>query len=296
MAGHLEMLAQRLTKPAEKPVAERFVQQAEKLYRSFLVQTSGHEWELVLFLGRQGRINEALRLLDRTWDTYNPAVLGQVCSTIVQGKIGQEQMERLSRTMQSAMKHFGRPIPLLMTLADVYRGRARYADAGDLDCEIIEKDNDNTIALNNLAALLAQQGTKLDEALKLINQAIKIAGPQGQLLDSRASVYIALGETDKALADLTNALAEGESAEWVFHQAQAYEQAGRHEEAAAAMEKALHMGLTKGTLWYSSSPPSRSCRNESGRPVPQGLAGKSSTPAIALPEAGLPRSSRPCPA
>ena len=157
-------------------------------------------------------------------------------------------MERLSRTMQSAMKHFGRPIPLLMTLADVYRGRARYADAGDLYCEIIEKDNDNTIALNNLAALLAQQGTKLDEALKLINQAIKIAGPQGQLLDSRASVYIALGETDKALADLTNALAEGESAEWVFHQAQAYEQAGRHEEAAAAMEKALHMGLTKGTL------------------------------------------------
>ncbi len=105
--------------------------------------------------------------------------------------------------------------------------------------------------MNNLAVLLAQQGVKLDESLKLVNQAIEIYGPVGAVLDSRASVYAALGETDKAQADLASALAESESPVWLFHQAQVYEQAGQHDKAAATMERALHMpkGLTKEMLY-----------------------------------------------
>ena len=34
--------------------------------------------------------------------------------------------------------------------------------------------------VDNLAVLLAQQGIKLDEALKLVNQAIDIFGPTGR--------------------------------------------------------------------------------------------------------------------
>ena len=91
--------------------------------------------------------------------------------------------------------------------------------------------------MNNLAVLLAQQGIKLDEALKLVNQAIDVFGAAGALLDSRASVYLAMGDTEKALADINRALAETESPVWLFHQAQAYERAGQHAKAAAAMER-----------------------------------------------------------
>ena len=62
---------------------------------------------------------------------------------------------------------------------------------------------------------------------------------------------MAQGDTDKALADLTRALAEDDSPVWLFHQAQAFYRAGRHDEAAAAMEKALHLPkpLTKDMLY-----------------------------------------------
>ncbi len=69
-------------------------------------------------------------------------------------------------------------------------------------------------------------------------------------LDSRARVYLARGETKKALDDIAGALAENELPLWLFHQAQAYDQDGRHEDAAAAMQKALHLpqGLAKEML------------------------------------------------
>ena len=138
-----------------------------------------------------------------------------------------------------------------MRMADLSFRRSRYLDAEEIYREILQKTKGNASVMNNLAVLLAQQGIKLDEALKLVDQAIDIFGPVGALLDSRASVYLAMGDTEKALADLTRALGENDSPVWLFHQAQALQRAGQREEAAAAMEKALHMAkpLTKDLLY-----------------------------------------------
>jgi len=102
--------------------------------------------------------------------------------------------------------------------------------------------------MNNLAVLLALQGIKLEESLKLIDQAIEIAGPMAPMLDSRASVYIAMNDPDAALTDMADALADAETPVRYFHQAQAYELAGQHNAAASAMEKAMKLGLTKDML------------------------------------------------
>ena len=187
--------------------------------------------------------------MNRIWDSSNPAVLSQVFSVLLRnGKIGKEQMQRLDRILQPALKHFDRPVPLLMIMPSCPTKQARYADAEGCYREVSAKAHGNAYAMNNLAVLLALQGVKLDEAMKLINQAIEIAGPVGAMLDSRASVYLALGETEKALADMADALADAEIPVRLFHQAQAYDQAGRQNEAASAMEKALQKGLTKEML------------------------------------------------
>ena len=47
---------------------------------------------------------------------------------------------------------------------------------------------------------------------------------------------------------MASVLADAETPESLFHQARAYEQAGRHDAAEAAMEKALQKGLTKEML------------------------------------------------
>ncbi len=138
--AYFEQLAAMLTKPAQKPAAERFIHEAETLLRAYLEKNAGHEWELVEFLGRQKRFDEALELLDRTWDSYHPAVLGRVCSILVAEKMGAEQIGRLTRILQAAMKCFDRPIPLLMPMADLCSRRNRYADAEDLYREIPPKE------------------------------------------------------------------------------------------------------------------------------------------------------------
>jgi tetratricopeptide (TPR) repeat protein len=241
VATYLDHLSRQLTKPAEKPLAERCARQAETFYRAYLEKNPGHDWELVSFLARQGRVDEALDLFDRIWDSCSAVVVSQICELMVERKLGVDQRERLSRILQTAIQRFGRLNPLLLPMADLAFRGGHYANSEEIYRELLQKTKGNASAMNNLAVLLAQQGIKLDEALKLVNQAIDIMGPAGALLDSRASVYLAMGDTDKAQADLTRALAENESAVWLFHQAQVHHKAGRREEAAAAMTKALHM-------------------------------------------------------
>jgi tetratricopeptide (TPR) repeat protein len=161
-----------------------------------------------------------------------------------------EQSERICNFLQTALKRTNRPLPLLMAMADLCTRQSRNTEAQDLYREVLQKNSDNTNAMTSLAVLLAQQGIKLDEALKLANQAIEIVGPVGMSLDARARVYLARGETKKALDDIVGALAENESPLWLFHQAQAYDQDGRHDDAAAAMQKALQLpqGLTRELL------------------------------------------------
>ena len=246
VAEKIELLAGQLAKNGKREAADRFVHEAESLCRAYVDQNHGQESILVAFLGRQGRIDAALDVLSRIEAGSTPAALSQVFSIVLQNsKIGKEQLRRLDGILQSALKHFNRPIPLLMIYAELCTKQARYRDAEDCYREVSSKSPDNAVALNNLAVFLALRGSQLDEAMKLINQAVKIAGPVGAMLDSRAIVYLALHETDKAMADLADALADAETPVRLFHQAQAYDQAGKQTEAAATLEKALQKGLTK---------------------------------------------------
>jgi tetratricopeptide (TPR) repeat protein len=255
VAAFLDHLSRQMTKPAEKPIAERFSRQAETFYRAYLEKNPGHELELVSFLTRQGRTDDALDLFDRIWDKSHPVVVNQVAELMIAYSMSADQMQRLARILQAAIQRFERPSALLMTAADLCFRRGLCREAEELYREVLQKSKGNAStasAMNNLAVLLAQQGIKLDEALKLVNQAIDIYGPAGAVLDTRASVYLALGDVEKALADINRALAEDESPIWLFHQAQAYDRAGQHDKAATAMERALHSSkkpLTKNLLY-----------------------------------------------
>jgi tetratricopeptide (TPR) repeat protein len=259
VAEKIEQLARQLNKSNQTAAADRFVQRAELLLREFIdkyaQKTPGRELILVAFLARNGRIDAALDLLQRTWETGNPAILSQVCSTVLKSdKAGKQQLQRLEELLKLAEKRYDRPVPLMMIHAELCSKLARFVDAETLYREILQKTGSNAYALNNLAVLLALQGIKLDDATTLIAQAIEIAGPVGAMLDSRATIYLAKGETDKALADLADAVADAETPVRLFHQAVALEKAGKSGEAATSMEKALQKGLTKEMLHPLEAP------------------------------------------
>jgi tetratricopeptide (TPR) repeat protein len=58
--------------------------------------------------------------------------------------------------------------------------------------------------LNNLSFLLAMQGKNKDEAVKLIDQALNLFGPQSDVLDTHGVVYLSKGDTRRALEDLSD--------------------------------------------------------------------------------------------
>ena len=68
------------------------------------------------------------------------------------------------------------------------------------------------------------------------------------LLDSRAIVYIARKEPDKALEDLAAAIQDDGAADQYFHQAWAYWLAGKKTEASAAFAEATKRHLNPKDL------------------------------------------------
>ncbi|MCA9263421.1 MAG: tetratricopeptide repeat protein [Planctomycetales bacterium] len=101
---------------------------------------------------------------------------------------------------------------------------------------------------NNLAYILALQG-KADEALKMVNDAITVLGPTGDLMDTRALAYIAKGDATAAIAELQQAMQDGgETPFKMFHLAQARFLSGERQEAEDALRQAIKTGLDPDSM------------------------------------------------
>ena len=248
-ADKLNRLGRRLTKPEQKPDADKFLDQAETWYRAYAKENPARNLLLAVFLGARGKTDEALELLEKSMNSSTPQDFSRACIMISQTKVtDEEQSHRLDRILEKAIKKFDRHLAILLSLAELRTRQTQYDEAESYYREVIEKNPKNAVAMNNLAVLLALQGVKLDESLKLVDKAIEIAGPLGAMLDSRASVYMARDEPEKAVADITAAVADSETPVRLFHQAQAYQQAGQFEAAKKAWEKALEKNLSPDML------------------------------------------------
>jgi tetratricopeptide (TPR) repeat protein len=206
------------------------------------------------FYQRRGQYEDAVDILEQYWSSSDPMTISQVTIKLADDqKCPKELIERVEKVLNNAREKFSNAAVLTLTFADIRTFQERYDEAEAYYREVLEKTPGHSIAMNNLAVLLALQGKKLDEALSLIEKAIEISGPLAAMLDSRACVYIARGEADKALEDAKEAVTDAPSAERLFHQAQALQLAKQEYAAASTMQRALNAGLTRETL----QPPER---------------------------------------
>jgi tetratricopeptide (TPR) repeat protein len=251
VAERLAKLAAQLRKPEQASAAAQAIEIAESLFRSFVRENPGQELVLAVFLGQHGKIDEALGILDESLQSCSIEQFHQACSLILgSGKATKDQLQRMNKIAQSAEVKFERVPHLLLALADLRTHQELYSEAADLYREILQKEPDQVLALNNLAVLQALQKIKLEESLKFVNRALEIAGPLGSMLDSRATVYLAMNNAEKAIEDMNDAIAEQDSPDpdRLFHRAQAYELAGDKAKAKTDLDAALEDGLTKESL------------------------------------------------
>jgi cellulose synthase operon protein C len=124
----------------------------------------------------------------------------------------------------------------------------RDAEAAALYRGVLERDPNNVFALNNLAWLLAPRPDQAKEALALVEKALAARGKMGELLDTRARVYLTLGDADAAIHDLEEAIAGQPSAVRYFHLALAHQRKANPAAAQLALRLANDRGLSPKAL------------------------------------------------
>jgi Flp pilus assembly protein TadD len=114
--------------------------------------------------------------------------------------------------------------------------------------KIVKLKPNDVVALNNLAILLGEQVDGTEEALSLIDQAIRIAGKQPLLLDSKAAILMLANRFDEAVPILEVAASATNDPRVVFHLYQALRKSGRDEEASRVKSKVNPVELRKSIL------------------------------------------------
>ena len=220
---------------------------AESLYRTAASEDAipDDRLNVAMFLARRNRTEEALSICEAERSGNNPESVARICMYILATADSTEpQRERLAGWLEQMVAKATRPAELWLRLATVRDMQGRYKEAEALYRRSIETNPRSPIALNNLAWILTFQEGRESEALNLINRAFVISGPLTDLLDTRAVIYLALREQDKALLDIAKVVSGSPTPSRLFHLCQVQMATSDLRSAKETFERAKAAGLS----------------------------------------------------
>ena len=153
-----------------------------------------------------------------------------------------DDRQRVEQALLEQIKLHEENAQLYTLLGTVYEAETRYDEAMTAYRRGLELNPHDVTALNNLALLLAAGG-KAAEGATLLEQALQIAGPRPELLDSRGTVELALKKVDPAIVDFKAATDDAPTANHWFHLALAQFHAQHTFDARTSFSRALELGL-----------------------------------------------------
>ncbi len=107
---------------------------------------------------------------------------------------------------------------------------------------LLKQSPGNPIALNNLGYFLLERNEKFNEALDLIQQAVKIDPTNPSYLDSLGWAYFKLGKFDDAEKHLKNAVRLAMSSATIYeHLGDVYHKQNKRDLAKSVWQKALNL-------------------------------------------------------
>jgi tetratricopeptide (TPR) repeat protein len=228
--------------------ANRRNEEVLTLLRDYVAKAKKEDPERIFFLigalQRQKRLVDALVCCEEAWKSCPPEPCGGVSlATLKVAKPTPEQYQSVEKWLTVALSKKPESAVLSLQLADLYDMQGQFDQAESLYQDVLKRNPDNPVALNNLAWHLVQRPGRGADALPYINRAIEILGPQAELLDTRASVHISMGRKDLAIADLEQAARDDPSPARHFRLARTNFQARNSQAALRALERAMNDGL-----------------------------------------------------
>ena len=225
-----------------------FPKAADKLYAEYAELSADGILARAAFLGRQQRTEEAIEFLDTPRDQLSILdVLGTGAGILEANGESPSAMadERLVEMCAKARRADPESVMIMILQGAVMELIGRSDEAVVIYRELLATpDLDPVVASrakNNLAAILIAR-KEIDEAKNLIDSAVAELGPHPTLLDTRALVWLARGDTTRAIEDLKESLL-APSATTHLHMALAAYDARMTTECRAALINAEKKGL-----------------------------------------------------
>lgn len=223
---------------------------AEKFFRSAAdgPGTGSQRLPLALFLSRGGRLTEGLAEIEKLRGKLSPGELLPVeCEMFLQAR--DTAAPAAVKAFVERVEAAAGPTPAMQSLlAAALSIAGEYDRATAVSREILARDGNDLLALNNLAFLQATHGKDPKAALETVRKAMAVAGPNANLLDTEAVALIAAGDPAAAVERLRDAQVVEPSGVVFAHLAQAYTKAGRKAEAAVAASVAARRNFRLNDL------------------------------------------------
>jgi len=226
-------------------------EKAQHWYRRLADVASDGYLLLVRDLATQGKTSEAIKAsLDaQTDDKSSPGAAAVLAQLLSMGPVDDAIQQQAEAVISAALEAHGDNQELLQAVAVLNVTRNKDDEAIQYFRRIIELAPKNSLALNNLATLLAERPDRREEALEFVNRAIEISGRLPALLDTLGTVQLRSGDYRQAVATLEEAVAgHGNDARYYFHLAAAYQGAGDLKQARIALDQARRLGLDDAIL------------------------------------------------
>lgn len=230
----------------------KYLDAAEELLREYVAERPDAKIVLAGFMGQYRNLDAGFAVCQEALKEGAPR------ERIVQLSLGmlrgnpEQRSEKLNSQVEEWIKQGleadDQSVDLLLLQADYYDLIDDHARAADVYRKLKDRTDLSVVrqvtVLNNLAFIIAIRDKKGDEALPMIDEAIKLIGPLPELLDTRGMVHLSRGNTAEAIADLQSSLAAGPDAVKYFHLARAQLAANNRQAAAEAFDQARNLGLT----------------------------------------------------
>ncbi len=209
--------------------------------------------ERAQFLSKHGQTDEALDLCRGAWETNRPEHVATVVAALLRRngitdpKIVQPFADRLQPTIDEATTTQARRDRLfeLGSLQDLLQD---YEQAAASFFKIVQENPNDVSAGNNLAYLWARQGERIPEALTLIDHLIQKYGQSAELLDTKAIVLLAAGQSQDAVEILQTIVDAAPGPVSYLHLAEAQAADSDKASAQASLQTAEEEGLTSPAL------------------------------------------------
>jgi tetratricopeptide (TPR) repeat protein len=230
---------------------------AEKIYRNMAAIDPNQILAYANFLGMHRGVDQCFAKLNEVYAPERIPALLQVALTVVRKQrenVGDKFDGQMQTWLDTGLRENPDSIPLLMDQADFYDLKKRYKESAEVYRKLLDRKDlvgiRRAVVLNNFAFLLAldSSATQDADALKLVNQAVDIMGPNSDILDTRAVVYMSRKDYQRAIEDLELAVTDSPTASKYFHLAQAHLLAGQNRAAVEAWEKAESLGLNHDAI------------------------------------------------